>query len=280
METTDHSPSERKATYSTAGDSKFVDKIRSNIKSDLIEITADKLENILLKHLDKLNIKRAWVPPLSLFLTALLATLTATFSNKFGIDGTVWQAVFVLLAITALGWLLFALFRLVVCWENSSLDNLIDKIKNAQKESRHTNPISISIPINNLWRLNHWGSNCANIVGDKIVFIGTSAPKGTDGSHIDLNNLLDLGKYYEISCFAKSVDNTDGMFQLWCHDNTGAQPSGANEQTPYKTPSTEGERIRLNFKTNFNKNIRIHLQYKPGKGQIEVSDVRINEIQS
>ena len=37
--------------------SKFVDKIRSNTKSDLIEITEDKLENILLKQFLKKSIK-------------------------------------------------------------------------------------------------------------------------------------------------------------------------------------------------------------------------------
>jgi len=136
------------------------------------------------------------------------------------------------------------------------------------------------IAIDNSWILNHWLSNCARLVGDKMVFIGTSAPKMTDGSHITLSNLLEVGKTYEISCFAKSVGDTDGMFQLWCHDNTGAQPQGTNEQTAYKTPSTKGERVGLNFKANYNPNIRIHLQYSPGKGQIEVSDVIINELKN
>ena len=41
------------ASFDTGDESKFVDKHRSNVKSDLIEITEDKLENILLKHLKK-----------------------------------------------------------------------------------------------------------------------------------------------------------------------------------------------------------------------------------
>ena len=111
-----------------------------------------------------------------------------------------------------------------------------------------------------------------------MIFTGTSAPKGKDGSHIDLNNILELGKTYEISCFAKSDPNTNGMFQLWCHDETGVKPYGVNVSTPYKTPSTEGEKIKLNFKADFNKNIRIHLQYTPGLGGTEISDVRIAEL--
>jgi hypothetical protein len=156
--------------------------------------------------------------------------------------------------------------------DNSALDS--------EEEDKKTNGKSDQIPIDALWQLNHWGRNCATIDGDKMVFTGTSAPEGTDGSHIDLNDSLQVGKTYEISCFTKSVDDTDGMFQLWCHDKTGAKPYGVDVQTSYKTPSIKGERIKLNFKAMFNKNIRIHLQYSPGKGKIEVSDVRIDELKS
>ncbi len=151
----------------------------------------------------------------------------------------------------------------------SKITNKIEKIKEKYEK----------IPINNLWWLNHWGSNCASIVGDKMIFSGSSiqTQQGTDGSHIDLNYILEVGKTYEISCFAKSDINTTGMFQLWCHDDTGVKPDGVNVATDFKTPSTEGERIKLNFKADYNKSIRIHLQYKPGQGRIEISDVRISE---
>jgi hypothetical protein len=155
----------------------------------------------------------------------------------------------------------------------ASIDNISDEIEKIKEKSE-------KIPFNNLWRLNHWGSNCASIVGDKMIFTGTSVPtpQGTDGSHIDLNYILEIGKTYEISCFAKSDTGTNGMFQLWCHDDTGVKPDGVNVSTPYKIPSTEGEKIKLNFKADYNKSIRIHLQYTPGQGRIEISDVRISEL--
>lgn len=110
-----------------------------------------------------------------------------------------------------------------------------------------------------------------------MTFTGTTAPKGTDGSHIDLLDLLEMGNIYEISCFAKSERNTTGKFQLWCHDNFG-QINGVNESTPYKTPSAKGEKIDLKFKADFNQNIRIHLQYEPGLGSIIVSDINIYKL--
>jgi len=125
------------------------------------------------------------------------------------------------------------------------------------------------------WKLNHWHGNCAKIVKDTMIFEGTSTPKGSDGSHIDLINILEIGNTYEIVCNAKSIQNTTGLFQLWCHDNTGEKIHGSNTATPYKTPSLKGDVVKLLFRADYNTNIRIHLQYTPGNGQIIISDVRI-----
>ncbi len=158
-------------------------------------------------------------------------------------------------------------------------DKVLEGINKISNEIERIKEKSEEIPINKLWWLNHWGSSCASIVGDKMIFTGTSAPKGKDGSHIDLNYILEIGKTYEISCFVKSEINTTGMFQLWCHDQTGVKPDGANSLTPYKTPTTNGEKIKLIFKADYNKNIRIHLQYTPGHGRIEISDVKISRLE-
>lgn len=120
----------------------------------------------------------------------------------------------------------------------------------------------------------HWGGNFAAIENDKMIFQGTSPTGGADGSHIDLIEFLEIGNTYEVQCFAKSDSNTTGMFQLWCHDQIG-QPNGVNQATVYKIPSTNGEIISLFFSARFNRNIRIHLQYTPGEGRIEVTNVKI-----
>ena len=75
----------------------------------------------------------------------------------------------------------------------------------------------------------------------------------------------------------KLLPNT-GKFQLWCHDNIGIEPHGVSTAIPDTTPSIEGERCSLKFEAKFNSNLRIHLQYMPGEGQIEISDVRITEL--
>lgn len=131
--------------------------------------------------------------------------------------------------------------------------------------------------MNSLWQLNHWGSNCASLENNKMVFKGTFAPNGNDGSHKDFLNHLEIGSTYEIECSVKSAVNTTGKFQLWCHDKL-SEISGVSVSTPYKTPSINGEIISLIFKSEYNENIRIHLQYTPGQGQIEVSYVKIYKL--
>lgn len=121
------------AKFSTDEENKFVRNKRTNVKSDLIEITEDKLENILLKHINKLGIRRAWLTPLTLFATILLANATAAFGAKFGVDGAVWESLFLLLNIVTGIWFVVAIIRLVLNWEEASLDNLISIIKNTPR---------------------------------------------------------------------------------------------------------------------------------------------------
>jgi hypothetical protein len=138
---------------------------------------------------------------------------------------------------------------------------------------------SIEIPIDNSWRLNHWGSDVASIKNGKMIFAGLKTRLGSDGSHIDLKDILKVGSFYKVTCFQKALNpNTNGKFQLWCHDDIGIEPKGSSAAILYATPSVEGERCSLRFEAKYNTNIRVHLQYEPGEGQIEVSDVRIAEL--
>ena len=123
-----------KAKFQTDIDSRFIDRRRANVKSDLIEITEDKLENILLKHLQQLGRRKLWITPCSLFITLMLANLSATFENKFGIEGAVWDALFILMAVISGIWLIVSLVCMFCYWKNASLANLIAKIKNAEDD--------------------------------------------------------------------------------------------------------------------------------------------------
>ncbi|MFT4646262.1 MAG: hypothetical protein ACI8RP_001611 [Urechidicola sp.] len=108
---------------------KFIDQVRTNTKSDLIEITEDKLENILLKHLNKLNKVRGWLTPFSLSITILIVLLTADFKLFLGISEEIWGAVFVLGFIISIIWTLVSVFLAIKCSKSSTIRFLINEIK-------------------------------------------------------------------------------------------------------------------------------------------------------
>ena len=94
-------------------------------------MSAHLLENILLKYVSLLTIRTAWIAPLSIFLAILIAKLTATFSDTFGIKASVWEALFILLAVVSFVWLVVDIVRLCTRWKDSSMDRLPNRIKNA-----------------------------------------------------------------------------------------------------------------------------------------------------
>ena len=109
---------------------KFVDQVRTNTRSDLNEITEDKLENILLKYLGKLNKVRGWLTPLSLCITILIVLLTAEFKEFIGITKEIWNAVFILALIVTIIWTLISTYQAIICSKNSTISFLINEIKN------------------------------------------------------------------------------------------------------------------------------------------------------
>lgn len=115
-------------------DAKFVSARFTNVKSDLIEITHDKLENILTKHYEKRFLRSAWFNPASLGVGVALTLATAEFkTNAFGIEAATWKAIFVLLFVGSVGWLIYNLVRLAIYWKESKIESLIDMLKDKSK---------------------------------------------------------------------------------------------------------------------------------------------------
>lgn len=115
-------------------DSKFINERRNNTKSDLIEITEDKLENILLKHLSKLKKAQSWLTPLSLFVTILIVLLTTEFKEFLTIGKDVWNAVFIVSLLLTFGWMIKGIYDAIKCSGKNTIEYLINQIKNNQEE--------------------------------------------------------------------------------------------------------------------------------------------------
>src|SRR5687767_14430668 len=109
-------------------ENRFIDNRRSNVKSDLIEITEDKLEIILMKHIERMQLRKRWLLPLGFLVSVVLTLTTAQFNDSLGLKADVWHAFFLLLAIGSGIWLVVDLITLIRCWGKSTLDYLISQI--------------------------------------------------------------------------------------------------------------------------------------------------------
>jgi hypothetical protein len=113
------------------GESRFVKTVCRNTQSDLIEITEDKLENILLKFLNIFKKVRNWITPFSIFLTFLITILTANFDKNFlSISKEIWCAIFYCGLIGSFIWLLFSVFISIKYKNQGTLEYLLKTIKN------------------------------------------------------------------------------------------------------------------------------------------------------
>ncbi len=109
---------------------KFVSKVCSNTKSDLIEITEDKLENILTKFLKDYKKTIEWMTPLGLFLSFLITSFTADFKDFIGIPKETWSSILFILMILSFFWTIYTVFFAIYNYKKTSMEFLLNKIKN------------------------------------------------------------------------------------------------------------------------------------------------------
>jgi len=86
--------------------------VHSNAAQDFIFTTRDRLELCLTHHREKIEIRQQWPVPLGIFMSVILTLLTADFQQKkFGLDGSVWQAIFIIIAGLSGMWLIYSIFK-------------------------------------------------------------------------------------------------------------------------------------------------------------------------
>lgn len=109
---------------------KYINKVCSNTQSDLIEITHDKLENILIKFLKQYRKTIEWMTPLSLFLSFLLTCLTAEFKDFLGISKDIWSAMLYVLMALSFAWTVYTIIAALYFYKSTNIEYLINKIRN------------------------------------------------------------------------------------------------------------------------------------------------------
>lgn len=120
----------RRNPYSASGRD-YIKQEFSNVSTNSITITHDKLENILIKSYQRHLSRSAWINPLSIILALGLSVATSDFKpSAFGIDASTWRAFFMIVLTGSCIWLAWSLIQLAKNWKGSSIEALINRIKN------------------------------------------------------------------------------------------------------------------------------------------------------
>lgn len=111
-----------------AAESEYVNKRISNVKSNIIEITEDKLKLILREELPKTKYLDRALCFLGIFMTLLLTLCTAEFKDTFGINKSTIHAIVIILSVSV-GITMVVYF---VKSLGSRGDNIIERIKKSE----------------------------------------------------------------------------------------------------------------------------------------------------
>jgi hypothetical protein len=120
-----------KATYTK---DEFIDKIISKTKSNVIQITEDKLENILIKNTKYLDSKSVWITPFSLLLTLILSLLTSNFKDFIGIPKETWQSLFYIGTVLIGIWFFVSLSIVYKHRKKSTIEYLLSQITKTNQD--------------------------------------------------------------------------------------------------------------------------------------------------
>ena len=91
----------------------------------IIQTTEDKLRLCLTENCRKMEKRKSWVAPFSIFITILFTLLTTDFKN-FGLPAQTWQAIFTITALISLVWLARSLYKVR---KSVKIEDIIQELK-------------------------------------------------------------------------------------------------------------------------------------------------------
>lgn len=149
----------------------------------------------------------------------------------------------------------------------------------------------VNIPAGQGWILDFWGQwmpteyifipqptqneHYLLLSGDSSVFAKFTHHKNQAGAFKDLMGVLSYGQTVKITAKVRSTSGTTASLQLWCHDHA---PNPKNRYTEPVVPTSDWQEISMLFTSTQSRNLRIHLLYTPGVGEIHVDRVIVESL--
>jgi hypothetical protein len=103
-----------------------VSEVHLNVSQEVIITTEDKIRICLSEHLKQMEKKRGWIAPSGILIAIVVALVTSTFKDKFGLDAATWRAIFILSGIVSIGWLIWSIKE---AWKSEKLADIVAELK-------------------------------------------------------------------------------------------------------------------------------------------------------
>lgn len=144
-------------------------------------------------------------------------------------------------------------------------------------------------PIGAAWMLDFWGKwgpteymyvpppngddHYLIMRGNEALFADHHKKQG--GAFNDLLNVFLIGETVKVTAIVRSQQVTTAKIRLWCHDNTEEGKSSFSEEI---TPKKDWQELSVLYTCRRAPNLRIHLLYTPGTGEIQVDKVLVEKL--
>ena len=103
------------------------------MSQNVILTTEDKLRLCLIAYRDMLLSQREWITPFGLLISFTSTLILASFRDTLGIKAEAWQAVFIVLDLMALVWLVRSVIRAYKLRKKAQIEELVKGIKEANQ---------------------------------------------------------------------------------------------------------------------------------------------------
>lgn len=110
---------------SFVGSKVTVSQVHGDLSQEVVQITVDRLSLILYRHADALAHRKGILAPLGILLSLIATLVTATF-NDWLVPAATWKAIFILVGLATLLWLIAAIVRAV---RAPTVKDLVKRIK-------------------------------------------------------------------------------------------------------------------------------------------------------
>ena len=103
--------------------------IHKNVKQEIIITTADKMTLVLTNAKEILTSQRDWWTPAGLLVSFIATLCTADFKTALYLPKEFWHAIFVILTIANIIWLIITLIKLYKNWGKGDIAKIIENMQ-------------------------------------------------------------------------------------------------------------------------------------------------------